>query len=779
MRAIISLFRWSLPLMLATFFAEMPTVFAQAPIACDGDLASQLASSTDIKAFSFLSIGNEYATIHMWAYHNSTIVCRIELYAPDGQQIASAQAASFVADSATIPPVKLELPGEYIVKAMSTDDFFFSGGEFGLSVQVLRPDCALHLVCNASQEKVFDMVAQTEAYWFVAQPGDHFIFRLLAIDFLLAQAIAYTQDGDLIAGAQTSIGGEVRIDFDFSALSEPDTIFLLMRNGGNYFFGEYSFAFQHLRASCAQPLACDTDLSGEISYLAMEAFYLPVQPGDRMLLRAKGNYLQLEFFHKDGSPWLLPLSDEESLLSVKQTFSAVDTLLIIAMRYSVSSIFNYTKYGLSIQMLRPDCAPLLTCNVPLGDSILYTTQVDAFRFDIAGGEKVLLRTGSTWHHWGRLEIYSPNSFPNTFWEMEETNTSAQLRFEMQLDIPGTWYALFMEKDWHNMDINARYGVSYHQLDDPNCGQPISYNTNLALSSEFPGEVDAFVLNGTAGEVLMAQAGNCEYDYYAALQLYDSLGNRIAADYTQIYQGGIARLDTFRLPASGRYQLLAFENEGYKTGQYGFSMQKLNPGYDAIPLALGQVVMDSLDYRTDTHIYSFFVSQGGSFTLKAETDESGFDWSLFIQIYDPSGRLIVTINPQPNATIFKEHLPLSGTYTVLAYLAGECETKHYDLTLTSATSILEGVNDIKTLEIFAYPNPFSENINIEFDLLHPTEVFLEIIDITGKRIVVLANGELSAGHHTFNWQDERATSGIYLARLCTHEGCVMKQLVLSR
>lgn len=751
------------------------SLFAQPiPVDCDGDVFSQLANTNDVKTFSFISNGEECVTIRMQTSKGTTMVCRIELYAPDGQQIASAQAPSFVDNSATIFPLKLGLPGQYLVKAMNAEPIFFSDGEFGLSVQILRPSCALPMECATAGEGIFEKSAQTDAYWFVAQPGDHFILRLQALPLLNAKMTVYTIGGDSIAEGTTPAGGNVRVDLDFSALAEADTVFLLFRDEENFFLGDYAFAYQRLRPSCAQVLACDADTTGELYYMEMDAYCLPVLPGDRMLLRAKGSQLRLEFFHRDGTAWLPPAADAEDLIQVKYTFTETDTLIVVAMRSFTNFIYYYTSQDLSIQLIRPDCAIPLVCNVPTGGSFIYEPQVEAFRFDIGGGEKVLLRAGSTSHHWGRMEIYSPNSFPTPFWVMEETNISAQLRFEMQLDTPGTWYVLLMERDWIDMDLDGSYGLSFHRLDNMDCGQPISYNTNLTATIEFPGTMDAFVLHGNAGDVLTTQSGNCIDGYEAALELYDSLGNKIASDYTQIFVGGVARLDTFHLPATGRYKLLAFENYGNLTGQYGLSLQKVNPGQNAPSLQPGQTVSDSFAYPTDTHVHTFHADQGGGFTLKAHSQNDDLD--VYAQVYDPAGHLVGHTVAASNGTIIKSQLPVSGTYTVLTSGWSDCPAGSYDLTLTTTVGT-EDVALSKALAASVYPNPFSENVTFEFELSSAGDVKAEILNATGEVVAVLKNENMGAGRHLFQWNGAGQPAGCYMLRMQAGSGSYFQKLIL--
>jgi hypothetical protein len=68
-----------------------------------------------------------------------------------------------------------------------------------------------------------------------------------------------------------------------------------------------------------------------------------------------------------------------------------------------------------------------------------------------------------------------------------------------------------------------------------------------------------------------------------------------------------------------------------------------------------------------------------------------------------------------------------------------------------------------------PNPFNPTTRIEFSLDTAGPARLEILDVRGRLVRVLANGSLTAGPHTLVWdgRDERgraAASGVYVYRL---------------
>jgi hypothetical protein len=68
-----------------------------------------------------------------------------------------------------------------------------------------------------------------------------------------------------------------------------------------------------------------------------------------------------------------------------------------------------------------------------------------------------------------------------------------------------------------------------------------------------------------------------------------------------------------------------------------------------------------------------------------------------------------------------------------------------------------------------PNPFGLETAIAFALLHPSQIRLEVVDVSGRLVRVLAAGSLAAGEHIFQWDGmtengRHAAAGTYFYRL---------------
>ncbi len=75
-----------------------------------------------------------------------------------------------------------------------------------------------------------------------------------------------------------------------------------------------------------------------------------------------------------------------------------------------------------------------------------------------------------------------------------------------------------------------------------------------------------------------------------------------------------------------------------------------------------------------------------------------------------------------------------------------------------------------------PNPFSSTLNIGYNLAEASAIELSVFDLSGRLIADVEEGFFSAGEHSSSWVPEEISSGCYLVRLSTAEGCYVKNCV---
>lgn len=95
------------------------------------------------------------------------------------------------------------------------------------------------------------------------------------------------------------------------------------------------------------------------------------------------------------------------------------------------------------------------------------------------------------------------------------------------------------------------------------------------------------------------------------------------------------------------------------------------------------------------------------------------------------------------------------------------------------STISSITDIgRSREIFlsAYPNPVSDQLSLEFNIIEPTSLSIELFDITGRSVLSLISREYSAGVHTEILDIGDLQPGKYFIRYETANETNVKSLI---
>jgi hypothetical protein len=177
----------------------------------------------------------------------------------------------------------------------------------------------------------------------------------------------------------------------------------------------------------------------------------------------------------------------------------------------------------------------------------------------------------------------------------------------------------------------------------------------------------------------------------------------------------------------------------------------------------------LEYTTDQHV-DVWVPSGGVKTLT--TTPTVLNWDL-------SDVADATNNPG-----FRVRLLFSG-----ANAAADTGVTYFDnIALWSSSSFTSAVPGdtppAPAPRLAVAPNPFNPRTTLSFTLARAGQATLEIFDIAGRRVKVLAAGAVPSGTHQLVWDgtDDRGgqvASGAYLGRLVTEDGVARVKMQLVR
>jgi hypothetical protein len=106
---------------------------------------------------------------------------------------------------------------------------------------------------------------------------------------------------------------------------------------------------------------------------------------------------------------------------------------------------------------------------------------------------------------------------------------------------------------------------------------------------------------------------------------------------------------------------------------------------------------------------------------------------------------------------------------------------YNVKLRSIlSSINNEVENITSFNLYQnYPNPFNPVTNIKFDLKENSFVTLKIYDETGKEIQTLVNSRLNEGQHSYNWNAENFSSGVYFYKITAGSFSDIKKMLFIK
>ena len=79
----------------------------------------------------------------------------------------------------------------------------------------------------------------------------------------------------------------------------------------------------------------------------------------------------------------------------------------------------------------------------------------------------------------------------------------------------------------------------------------------------------------------------------------------------------------------------------------------------------------------------------------------------------------------------------------------------------------------------YPNPFNPSTNLIFTLTKRSAVKLQVFDILGREVALLADRTMAAGTHTIEFQPSRLSSGLYVCRLSVEGREFLNKMLLMK
>jgi hypothetical protein len=97
----------------------------------------------------------------------------------------------------------------------------------------------------------------------------------------------------------------------------------------------------------------------------------------------------------------------------------------------------------------------------------------------------------------------------------------------------------------------------------------------------------------------------------------------------------------------------------------------------------------------------------------------------------------------------------------------------------ASPVGEGTTPAAAVQLRNYPNPFNPRTVITFSLPSAGRVRLDILDVQGRLVANLVDGNMSSGAQAVTFDGKNLPSGIYISRLTTDQGSQERKMSLLR
>ncbi len=158
----------------------------------------------------------------------------------------------------------------------------------------------------------------------------------------------------------------------------------------------------------------------------------------------------------------------------------------------------------------------------------------------------------------------------------------------------------------------------------------------------------------------------------------------------------------------------------------------------------------------------------------------------LQINHPEGIVFDTISTYPGNNY---EYPNTGTRMLAFYKMGDAgELINLEVEFNFADTLFTGQTHLENLttspdhiQLRSYPNPSKKDVNIHLHLKKESEIKMEIFNVMGERVEVIANKHLSPGDHHFRWgrsSDSFVKPGVYLLVCKTQNNTSTSKIMIT-
>jgi hypothetical protein len=107
-----------------------------------------------------------------------------------------------------------------------------------------------------------------------------------------------------------------------------------------------------------------------------------------------------------------------------------------------------------------------------------------------------------------------------------------------------------------------------------------------------------------------------------------------------------------------------------------------------------------------------------------------------------------------------------------------ETRMVHVIISSVSEQRPGVPETFALEQ-NHPNPFNPSTKIGFSVPRETQARLEVYNMLGQKVATVLDEHMEPGYYTVTFDASTMPSGVYLYRLVTSSGSLVRKMILMK
>ena len=163
-----------------------------------------------------------------------------------------------------------------------------------------------------------------------------------------------------------------------------------------------------------------------------------------------------------------------------------------------------------------------------------------------------------------------------------------------------------------------------------------------------------------------------------------------------------------------------------------------------------------------------------FNIPAQT-EQGKLYLIILKAYqDATNKLVIKSTSKGNDDFSTVGYGPFATGGVVNYFTGWASAPYISLNFDPTIGINETSTEISGVSI--YPNPSSSSVNLEMNIANPSEVSIQVTDLSGKVVATQNLGFLPLGKNQTTIQSASFNNGLYYVTISSNGTSVTKKFI---